>query len=266
MRRHMWIIGLLMVWMSLRSSMLWAAATGEGTADPDMGLTKVLNIEEPWVENAVYVGANLNNDFSKGHQFDFWAEEEVHFNATWGLEIDTPEYLFQQPLNSKISDWGPISVGVKHNLLRFGTAKSTRAFLWTLEVEGTDWLHPSYTDFPGLGSSLTFETEGGIRLQNWMIQWDGGWIQALESAVDKVGFLNISLGCPLNNNVVFQVENDWSLSPRLGSSTWLNTDGFIPQIGINNIGSWFFALGESFGIDQISWKKATTSLLVESDI
>jgi len=250
------------------AAMPLAAEDGPKTepVDPARGMTRSLNIEEAWVENAAYVFSNLDNDLSAGHAWELMGEWDFAFNPMFGGELDFPEVTMQQPLGNAPSTLAPVALGFRFVPLQFGTPESDMAGVLGIEAEGAYWFSPQYDNFPGLGNSLTLEAMGGWRAGKVFLQGLGGYTSNLGQGAVSGGFVNVGLGWSMIPQWTPQFEVDFNDTTLLDDGSVGTQWTLLPQIGFQS-GEWTLEVGEEFGFVQNAFQPDTaTILMIERDL
>lgn len=232
----------------------WLRAETMDRDDDSLGITRAINIDEASVETALYLIPSIDNDFSQGHIINLQDESVFALTGHWGLEVDFPQVLIQQPLGQGSAALGPIGLGFRYRGYQFGTENSETAGVFSAEAFGAYWATPN-SQFQDIGSTLTFELLEGFRWGKAFLQGNYGYNTALDSNTQNSWFANSALGYPLSDKWVVQMEADFTANPAV---QWT----FVPQIGFKT-GHWLFEVGEAL---NASGPGTATDLIVELDI
>lgn len=232
--------------------------------DTDQGMARVLNIEEPWIENAVYLTSSRDNNASRGHAWNFGNEWDAALGDDWGSEIDAPILLAQQPIGRAPSVLAPISAGLKYAPIHWGDGDSPNAGVVGFEVEGGWWATPQPDNFPGVGSSVTEQVLVGIRRGTYWIQGQYGITQHVSADARTGWSANTSVGHRIAEDWVVHLELDLN---RTSVDAYGHTAAgmvLTPQVGWQITPKWQMVLGESFSrIEGQASLGTTTSVLFE---
>jgi len=245
---------------------LWAGnepvpASGESEDDPALGMTRALNIEEAWVENAAYVFAMTDNSLAAGRTVELEGEADFAFSDRVGGEVDFPQVMLRQPLGHAASMLGPVALGLRYVPVRFGTANSGSAGLAAIELEGA--LAPATSpSFPDVGNSGTAEVLGGIRYGRLSVQGLYGVTRAVGHAGTSGWFANTSLAVHLGPAFSPQVEVDFGGDLPADDRAGAIRSAFIPELGYQT-GAWTLEAGMEVGA---TWDQSVSILMVERDL
>lgn len=252
--------------VGLSAGRLWAGsepvpAAGESEDDPALGMTRALNIEEAWVENAAYVFAMTDNSLAAGRTVELEGEADFAFSDRLGGEVDFPQLMLRQPLGHAASVLGPVALGLRYVPLRFGTADSARAGLAAVELEGA--LAPaSSPSFPDLGNSGTAEVLGGLRFGRVSVQGLYGATRALGRSGTSGWFGNTSIAFHLGSAFSPQIEVDFGGDIPADDRAGAIRSAFIPELGFQT-GVWTLEAGVEVGA---TWDRSASILMIERDL
>ena len=240
--------------------------TPSAAVDPARGMTRPLNVEEAWVENAAYFVTTVDDHVSPGNQISLAGEGDFAVNSSIGGEVDFPLFVYQHPLGSGPKTFGPMALGLRDVVVAKGTPDSPTAVVLSIEAEGQYWLHPQYADFPGLGNSVTGEALGGYRREATMVQFETGYTQPIGRGAVSGWFGNVAFGRNLSHGLTPQLEFDFNTNSLLEDGRAVLGGAVVPQIGWQ-WREWFFSVGESLGWAHGQHGLApATQLLIEHDI
>ncbi len=232
--------------------------------DADQGMARVLNIEEPWVENAVYLSSSRDNNATSGHAWNFGLEWDAALGDDLGSEIDAPMVLAQQPVGHAPAALAPISAGLKYVPIHWGDGDSENAGVIGGEIEGAWWATPQPANFPGVGSSVTEQLLVGIRRGTYWIQGQYGITQRASADARTGWSANTAVGHRIAKDWVIHMELDLN---RTSVDAYGHTAAgmmLTPQVGWQITPRWQMVLGESFARVEGQASLATlTSVLFE---
>ncbi len=232
--------------------------------DLDRGIVRSVQIEEAWVENAIYLNSANENDLSGGHGWELSAEIDFAFNAWLGGEIDFPVFLLTYPLGQGPAAFGPVTVGLRVVPFQTGTEVSRQAFILSFEVEGNWWGTPQFANFPGVGNSVTPEMLAAWRYHHIYFQGISGYTVPLGFGAVANTFLDASVGRTWQHVWATQVEID-SNSAVL-TSTGQTVPGFsvIPELAYMPFGDIFLnEIGEGLSVYGHAGPQPTTYFMME---
>ena len=235
-----------------------------GPDDPDQGMARVLNIEEPWIENAVYLSSSRDNNASRGHAWNFGNEWDAALGTDFGTEIDAPILLATQPIGRAPSVLAPISAGLKYVPIHWGDGDSENAGVIGGEIEGGWWATPQPANFPGVGSSVTEQMLVGIRHGTYWIQGQYGITQRVSADARTGWSANTAVGHRISEDWVIHLELDLN---RTSVDAYGHTAAgmvLTPQVGWQINPRWQMVLGESLSrIEGVASLDSITSVLFE---
>ncbi len=238
--------------------LLASADSDEG--DPSRGMAHSLNIDEAWVENAVYVFAFMDNDFSAGHSLDLEGEGVAAFTKDFGADLAFPQVLLEQPLGQGAAALGPIELDLRYVFSQSGTAESPAAGVFSLQAGGAYWATPN-SRFGGLGSTFSAAVLGAFRSGRVFVQGSYGYEAALDPNASSQWVANTAVGTALDSHWVAQLEGDFVTNTELEDGSRGNLWVFVPEVGYQ-AGDWFLELGEQIPASQSG---TTSVLMVERD-
>lgn len=232
--------------------------------DPDQGMSRALNIEEPWNETAVYLTSSRDNITTPGHTWNASVEWDVAFSRRWGAEIDGPGILAAEPLSRGSTALAPLTLGLKYVPLQWGNDDSINSGIITLEGEGSWWPNPRPAAFPGTGSSLSGQVLVGFRHGSRWLQGEYGVNRRLKADARSGWFANTAVGQKLGDIFSVQMEVDANhISVANNGATAIGI-ALTPQVGAHIGQNWQLIVGETYArVDGQSGYTATTNMLLE---
>lgn len=230
--------------------------------DLSRGMEESINVDEAWVENSLFLFVFNDNDFSKGHSLNLEGEWSHPFGSDFGMELDFPQVLIQQPLGQGPAAMGPIGLDLRYVYYQFGTDESAAAGVFSIQAGGAYWVTPD-SRFPGVGSGLSAETLGGFRFGRVFLQGNYGYDTNLNQNALSGWMANTAFGVLVGHDWLAQVEADYSSNAGTDADDGVpgNQWVFIPQIGFRT-GELFFELGEEMNASP----SGTTVLLIEREL
>jgi len=232
--------------------------------DPDQGMSRAWNIEEPWIENAYYFYASRDNDASSGHALNANVERDMAFSRQWGAEIDAPGLMATDPLGKGTVAPGPTNLGIKYAPWQWGDAGTDSAGVIDMELEGGWWAKPKPLSFPGVGSNITGQVLIGLRRSS-------RWFQGQYAITRRLG-ADARNGWSANSAIGQRFTDIWSIQMELDiNHTSVNNSGatrlgitWTPQISAQIGHEWVMLIGESFArIGGQAGYTSTTNVLFE---
>ncbi len=232
--------------------------------DPDQGMSRAWNIEEPWIENAYYIYASRDNSNAPGHTVSASVERDVAFSRRWGAEIDGPGVMAVQPLGKGAVAMTPLSFGLKFAPWQWGSDDEDSAGIIDFEVEGGWWPRPQPQNFPGTGSSMTEQVLIGLRQSSRWLQGQYAVTQRLGADARSGWSANTAIGQRLSQIWSVQLELDLNhTSVAANGATTLGIT-WIPQVCMQIGHAWEMVVGESFArVGGQSGYTGTTNVLFE---
>lgn len=214
--------------------------------DPDQGMSRALNIEEPWIENAYYIYASRDNENATGHAVNLGGERDLAFSRRWGAEIDAPGVMATTPLGKGATALAPLAVGLKYAPWQWGSDADDLAGIIDFEVERAWWPRPQPQHFPGTGSSMTEQVLIGLRQSS-------RWLQGQYAVTQRLG-ADARSGWSANSAVGQRLSPIWSVQLELDlNRTSVDANGattmgmaWVPQISAQIGHAWEVVAGESF--------------------
>jgi len=239
------------------------ATTAYAGGDPDQGMSRAWNIEEPWIENAFYIYASRDNDNAAGNALNLSGERDVAFSRRWGAEIDAPGLMAKEPLGKGPSALAPIAVGIKYAPWQWGSDDDDSAGVIDFEIEGAWWPNPQPQNFPGTGSSLTEQVLIGLRRSSHWLQGQYAISQRLGADARSGWSANTAIGQRLNETWSLQMEVDLNRTSVDANGATTMGIAWIPQVSAQIGHAWVVVVGESFSRVGQSGYTGTTNLMFE---
>ncbi len=253
-----------LLWRLTMTFLLLQPLAASADDDQDMGMARVLNIEEPWVENALYVSSSRDNNSSAGHAWDLGLEWDAELGEDLGTEIDAPVVLATQPIGRAPAVLAPLAAGLKYVPIHWGDGDSENAGVIGAEIEGGWWATPQPANFPGVGSSVTEQVLIGLRRGTYWIQGQYGITQRVSADARTGWSANTSVGHRLSEDWVVHLELDLN---RTSVDAFGHTAAgmvLTPQVGWQITPRWQMVLGESLSrIEGQASLETATSVLFE---
>jgi hypothetical protein len=207
--------------------------------EDDPGLIRTLQTDSASVENAYYLESTFYNNSSSHRLFYLYGEGLFTLVKDWGLELDFPTLLTEEPLGQGPAVLGPIGLNLRWEFYHFGGWTSEEAGSFSIEGGGAYGI--SNSTFPWIASSWSVEALGGYRLGKFFLQGNYGYQGGIDSKVPAEWMANTGLGYSLGSNWYIQAEADFTaFAAPFNSSSW----SFIPQLAFQP-DEWLFELGES---------------------
>ncbi|WP_123106160.1 hypothetical protein [Acidithiobacillus sulfuriphilus] len=251
-----WVVGLGIVGISAASAQ---------PCDVDDYITKAIGIEEPWLENAAYLFAQVDNNGSP-QSITLAPEIEARFSDRVGMELDLPTFTAVEPLGSGPSAFGPVAAGIKVAALHSCDMSNGRATLLTGEVEGQYWANPRPAVLPGQGNSVTAQVMWAQLWYPWFTEGEAGYTQRVGSGVTSGWFVNTSLGRALNIAFAVQLEVEADNQLVLDNGRRGIEGSVLPQVGYHLSQQWLLAVGEQAAFQQdTAQPQWSTWMMVERD-
>ena len=232
--------------------------------DPDQGMSRAWNIEEPWIENAFYIYASRDNENATGRAVSLSGERDIAFSRRWGAEIDAPGVMATEPLGKGAVAMAPIAVGLKYAPWQWGSDDDDSAGVIDFEIEGAWWPRPQPQNFPGTGSSLTEQVLIGLRQSSRWLQGQYAISQRLGADARSGWSANTAIGQRLNRIWSVQMEVDLNRTSVDANGATTMSVAWIPQVSAQIGHAWEVVVGESFTrIGGQSGYTGTTNLMFE---
>ncbi len=214
----------------LTLAILLAALTAPFTVSADCEparITRALAIEEPWLENAVYLMAQGTQALS--------GAADLAFSRNVGMEIDLPTW---NPVSHALSP--AIGAGLKIRLDGPCQPRISAAYV-TAEVEG-QYNAQARSAPPGFGDSVTGQLEWAVTRPYGFWQGEIGHSASLGRGGARGSFVNASLGQtfgPLTLQCEGEIDDMLPPGPygAIEGSVW-------PQLALHLGRAWLIALGE----------------------
>lgn len=232
--------------------------------DPDKGMSRVLGIEEAWVESAVYLSSSRDNESTLGHTWNAGAQWDVALSPQWGIELDAPGLLAADPVGKGAMALAPITLGVKYAGLQWGDEDSVDAGVISVEVEGSWWPHPRPAAFSGIGSNMAEQLLIALRHGSHWFQGEYGITQRLRADARSGWFASSAVGQRLNDRWVVQMEVDVNQTSVRDNGTTALGLALTPQVGVRINRDWQLIVGETFArVAGQSSYTSTTGVMLE---
>jgi hypothetical protein len=207
--------------------------------EDDPGLIRTLQTDSASVENAYYLETTFNNDSSSHRLFYLYGEGLFTLVKDFGLELDFPTLLTEEPLGQGPAVLGPIGLNLRWEFYHFGGWSSEEAGAFSIEGGGAYGI--SNSTFPWVGSSWSLEALGGYRVGKFFLQGNYGYQGGIDPKVPTEWIANTGLGYSLGSSWYIQAEADFTdFTAPLRNASW----SFIPQLAFQP-DEWLFELGES---------------------
>lgn len=236
-----------------------AVTPGCAENNPDQPtMTRAINLDEPNVNDALYLVGSIDNDAAAGNLIDLQGEGVFHLAKDWGIEVDFPDVLLQEPVGQNPIALGPIGAGLRYIFERFRTEDGQKAGSFAVEAQG-GWAIPTNSFVETVpGSSWGLEALGAFRVGRVYLQGNYGYNGAFDNNYIDNWYAFNALGYALNRQWDIQVEADWTDNvPSNGgsSSQWV----LVPQIGFKTDG-WLLEVGLGFNPTQAG---TTTDFIID---
>jgi hypothetical protein len=253
-----------MIGVAVAAAMLATGSAWANSCDVDAYVAKAIGIEEPWLENAGYLFAQVSDNGSPG-AIALAPEIEARFSDRLGMELDLPAYTAQEPLGRAPSAFGPLAAGLKAVGIQTCALDEGRATLLTGEIEGQYWADPRPSVLPGQGNSVTGQAMWAQLWNPWFGEGEVGYTRRIGAGIVSGWFFNTSLGRSWRAGWSAQVELE--ADNQLTSAKRHRIEGSVmPQIGYRTSSQWRVALGEQAslqqGASQTGW---STWLMIERE-
>lgn len=253
---------------------LGTVAGGSGTSqditstipylDLDRGVVRSINIEEAWVENAIYLHSVNDDVFSKGNTWELSGELDFAFNSWIGGEFDFPVFLMNYPLGSGPSAFGPLALGLRVVPYQFGSEVSRQAAILSVEVEGSWWPTPQIHTFLGQGDSVTAEFLWAYRYHRVYFQGITGYTTPVGPGAVADPFFQASAGRTWQNVWALQLEADWNGAIPISRGQVASVVTVIPEVAYMPFGDiWLNEVGEGLSIYGSLGPQPTTYFMME---
>jgi hypothetical protein len=231
--------------------------------DLSKGILEPIQIEQAWLENSFFVFANVDNDFSKGHQISLETQWEAVLTPDWGIELDAPQFLAKQPLfGPSPTALGPLGLSVKRLVYQFGGDEGEWAGVFSLQLGGSYWATPE-RHFDGSNNGFSLAGLAALRWRHLFFQGNYGYNLNVDNSVFNGWTLNSALGYAFFPGTVLQCEADYQsnlvvdVDDGISSAQWT----LVPEIGLQ-AGDWFFEAGEKLNASPAG----VTMLMIETTL
>ena len=263
-------------WISLADPLQSAIGTAQNSPqeldfppplDLDRGIVRSLNIEESWVENALYLHSVNADNLSRGNMWTLSGEMDFALNDWLGGELDFPVLLMTYPLGQAPSGFGPITLGLRIVPFQTGTEVSREAAILSMEVEGNLWPTPQTLNFPGQGNSVTPELLWAYRYHRVFFQGITGY--TIPEGIGAIAnpFFEISVGRTFEQTIALQIEADANGAIPLSIGRVAPTLTFIPEVAYMPYGDlWLNEIGEGLTIYGSLGPQPTTYFMMEFEL
>ena len=229
--------------------------------DVDDYIIKAINVEEPWIENAVYNFVEFSNN--KNGQFTFYPEIEAKLSNRIGAEIDLPSYISNYPIGQGNSGVGALTIGPKFLLLRKCDFQEGKAYLVTFETEFS--YSPIPNSIASTGNSLAEQIEYGILNYPYFSTGEIGYTEKLSNKAINGYFANISIGRNITPSFAVQLETEVD-NQYLYNDKHALEGFFMPQVEYHISSGWMFGIGEQASFQEYNSKTYySTWIMIEKE-
>ena len=245
--------------------MLMTGSAWAESCDVDDYVTKPIGIEEPWVESAGYLFAQVNNNGSP-QAVTLAPEVDARLTDRLGMELDLPSYTAREPLGRAPSALGPLGAGLKGVGIYTCDLSEGRATLLSGEIEGQYWADSRPSVLPGQGNSVTGQAIWAELWNPWFGEGEAGYTRRIGSGITSGWFFNTSVGRTSSSAWAAQLELEVDDQLTLTDGHRGIEGSVMPQISYRPSSQWLFALGEQAslkqGTSQTGW---STWLMIERE-
>ncbi len=232
--------------------------------DQDRGVVRSINIEESWVENAIYFHSINADDLSAGNTWTLSGELDFAFNSWFGGEFDFPVFLMNYPLGSGPSAFGPLDAGIRVVPFQTGSEVSRQAAILSIEVEGNWWPTPQVRNFPGQGDSVSAEFLWAYRYHRVYFQGITGYTMPVGPGAVANPFFQVSAGRTWEGVWALQLETDVNGAVPMSNGQTVSVVSVIPEVAYMPFGDiWLNEIGEGLSIYGSMGPQPTTYFMME---